>query len=506
MSYLWRILIAQSGAKLWFSDGQPIDDPRSGAGASSRLIVDGQGFLDLTGVPSAAEPILEANGLLLWVSPTSAGVSAPKHVEAETAAPLPFLDLFLQIADNNSFTLTCISFGNDTIDDASPSSVPTVSGQLKPLPVVSPADADFITNMIQQKYIPYQDIPDAPGKTIAEITALGQQLFPFSPYSFQLAMCIYDWTTASFTRLVFVKIFEYTGVPPQPFPLDQGSIATEIWESNWGTYTPQNPYYMNSFMMQPAASLSDVDTQLGSVAGPLQSLSEVENRILSAAAQSLPRTSMFQFTQLFSGQVDIYQLGLDHFGIEFLECPLNDNTQDVLEMAFSAATASYASPGHVVTTKMVWSFTSSATDAIHYSNGILLVANIPSGSVVWDKASYVTTLSDDPNKDEYLFMPGTQFVVESIADAVVDNTSVTVITLQPLDTLAQALPRSEPTVMNEILLFRRMPPVLLWRIEAVSWPCFPSQWWFKRVAGINYRTVLCRQQQELSTKQRPTSV
>ncbi|KAK3688259.1 hypothetical protein B0T22DRAFT_148908 [Podospora appendiculata] len=450
MSYLWRILIVQSSAKLWFSDGQPVDDPRSGAGTSSRLIADGQGFLDLTGVPSAAEPILDANGLFLWISPTPAGASAPKHVEPETA-PLPFLDLFLQIADNNSFTLTCIAFGNATVDDVSPSSVPTVSGQLMPLPVVSPADADFITSLIEQKYIPYQDIPDAPGKTIAEITALGQQLFPFSPYSFQLAMCIYDWTTASFTRLVFLKIFEYTGVPPSPFPLDQGSIATQIWESNWGTYLPQNPDYMNSFMMQPAASLGDVSKQLGTVAGALQNLSEVENRILSAAAQSLPRTSMFQFTQLFSGQVDIYQLGLDHFGIEFLECPLNDNTQDVLEVAFSAATASYASPGHVVTTKMVWSFTSSATDAIHYSNGILLVANIPSNSVVWDRASYVTTLSDDPNKDEYLFMPSTQFIVESISNAVVKDTSVTVITLQPLDTQAQALARSEPTAINGIL-------------------------------------------------------
>lgn len=67
-----------------------------------------------------------------------------------------------------------------------------VSGRLKPLPDVFAEDATFIDDMIAQKYVPSQNIPDAPGKTVEEIKALGQRLFPFSPYSLQLAMCVYD--------------------------------------------------------------------------------------------------------------------------------------------------------------------------------------------------------------------------------------------------------------------------------------------------------------------------
>ena len=310
--------------------------------------------------------------------------------------------------------------------------MPRVSGRLKPLPSVSAADADFIDCMIEKKYVPYQNSPDAPGKPVEEIRALGQQLFPFTPYSFQLAMCVYDWTTASFARMVFLKIFEYTGIPPPPFPTDQSSIATAIWTSNWGSYTPQNKDYMHSFMMQPANSLDDVKAQLSNVATALHNFSSVENRLLSAAMKALPRTSIFQHSQLFSGQVDIYQLGLDRFGIEFLECPANTGpVGKELIIPFAETLATYVSAGKTITTKMVWSFTDSVEDAMHYSNGILLVANIPRGSVVWESAAYVTLLSNDPKKTEYTFMPGTQFQVQSVDKTTVDGKSIVVIALQP---------------------------------------------------------------------------
>ena len=77
--------------------------------------------------------------------------------------------------------------------------------------------------MIEQKYVRYQDIPDAPGKTVEEIRALGLRLFPFSPFSFQLVICVYDRTNASFTRMVFLKIFEYsvyTGAKGLFIPID----------------------------------------------------------------------------------------------------------------------------------------------------------------------------------------------------------------------------------------------------------------------------------------------
>jgi len=296
--------------------------------------------------------------------------------------------------------------------------------------------------MITEDYVPYLDISDAPGLTVDEIRALGLNLFPFSPYSFQLAMCIYDWTTASFTRLVFMKIFEYTGLPPAPFPVDWNSIACEIWASNWESYTPQNAAFMRSFLMNPADSLDNVKVQLGFVVEALQNFSSVENRLLSAAMQALPRTSVFEHVQLFSGQLDIYQLGLDHFGIEFLECPLNDGpVGEELVTSFAGALATFASTGKIITTKMVWSFADSLQDAMHYSNGIVLVANMPSDSVVWDRASYITRLSDDPKKIEYTFMPETQFEVQGVDNATVDGKQIVVIILQPHCSSEKALAR-----------------------------------------------------------------
>lgn len=318
----------------------------------------------------------------------------------------------------------------------------SVSGTLKPLPRVSADDANFISTMIMEDYVPYPDIYDSPGLTVEEIKALGRKLFPFSPYSFQLAMCVYDWTTASFTRMVFMKIFEYTGLPPEPFPVDLKSIACEIWASNWESYTPQNMAFMRSFLMNPADSLDNVEVQLSFVVEVLQNFSSAENRLLSAAMQALPRTSIFEHAQLFSGQLDIYQLGLDHFGIEFLECPLNDGpVGEELVTSFAGALVTFASTRKIITTKMVWSFADSLQDAMHYSNGIVLVANMPDDSVVWDKASDITGLSDDPKKIEYTFMPGTQFEVQGVDSATVDGKQIVVIALQPHSSSEQALAR-----------------------------------------------------------------
>ena len=397
-----------SGASLWFSDGEPLEVPRGGKGVSSRLIVEGQGFLDVTdfqnGFPNG--PVMDMVNL---------------NGQVFNYTPNPSVDLTLSLPGNGTFSATQVSKGI------------TLSGQLKPLPVISAADVNDFNQMIEDNYVPYQNIPDAPGKTTAQIAALGLQLFPFTPYSFQLAMAVYDWTTASFTRVVLMKIFEYTSLGSAPYPLDQASIAAAIWESNWGTYTPQNVDYMNSFMMVPANSLQNVQNQLAQVAPALQTFSDVENRLLCAAFQSLPRTSIVSEPQLFSGQVDISQLGTEHFGIEFLQCPLNDGPVGTpLQIPLEVALDTYIQVGQVITSKMVWSFGSSLEEAMQYQNGIVLTANPPNDAWVWDTVSYITALSDDPTKIEYTFAPGSSFEVLAVAQTTVQGKQVWSITLQPL--------------------------------------------------------------------------
>lgn len=420
---MWKLAAVHNtaGSQLWFSDAKPLDDVRGGDNTSSRLIVDTQGFVDFTELSISSIAFIDINGAFVPFRDTS---------KSSTVDPLgashPWVDITLTLPGDGAFSAT--------VQTHTPARIISVSGRIKPLPSISPDDAAFLEDMREKKYIPYQVIPDAPGKTDEEIQKLGNQLFPFSPHSFQLALSVYDWTTASFARMVFMEIFQYTGVSPTPFPLDKPSIAAQIYASNWDSYTPTDPVYMNSFMMKPASSLEDLAAQLEDVAPQLQEFSNVQNRLFTAAVQSLPRTSVVAKPHLFSGQVDIYQLGLDHFGIEFLECPINEGpvTQS-LEIKFATAMASYIAPGNVITTKMVWSFADSITDAMHYQNGIILVANVPDDrSWVWETAAYVTPLSDDPAKTEYTFMPGSRFRVLSVSQETVQGKPVEVINLQPL--------------------------------------------------------------------------
>ena len=86
------------------------------------------------------------------------------------------------------------------------------------------------------KLVPYQNIPDAPGKTDAEIERLGQLFFPFTEHNKQLAFSVYDWTSASFMRIVMFRFFVYTGIEGDPLDLD--TIANVIWSSDWPPFTP----------------------------------------------------------------------------------------------------------------------------------------------------------------------------------------------------------------------------------------------------------------------------
>ena len=287
--------------------------------------------------------------------------------------------------------------------------------------------------MMANNLVPYAKTRDLSTKQADKIRALGKKFFPFSPHSFQLAMSVHDWTTASFSRLVLLKMFQYTGYTGQdPAPIDQHSIAKAIWTSSWDTYTAQDPDFMASFLMTPAWSLLEVEQQLSKVRTRLQRFAEIENRVLSAAMQSLPRTSIGSKPQLFSGQLDMSQLGTEDFGISLKEAPANKGPiskplQDNLQRALST----YIAEGKTITTKNVWSFTDNVESAVSYTNGILLIADFPEPSSVWDTFSYITPLSLEPGKIEYTVSPGSQFIVGPVGNATVMGKKLVIITLQP---------------------------------------------------------------------------
>ncbi|KAL0065512.1 hypothetical protein AAF712_007422 [Marasmius tenuissimus] len=404
---------------LSFTDGKPVVGvARGGSGVSCRLIDHKQGFLDITTLNLVPHILPEAEELSNFVFDFN-----DKRSMWPNRGHTVF-DVSLTISNNGTFEASLCP-GTD-----SPLNPVTLSGVFKKFPEVSDDDVAYIDDKIMNKYVPYPDhwrLAPNP-KDPEALRELGLRFFPWSPHSYQLATVVYDWTTASFTRMVFLKVFQYTSIRQTPPPLDLRSLAQMIWQTTWENYGPKYPAYMKSFMMEPAETQLEVESQLTKVHSELHEFSDVENRLLTAAVQSLPRTCVLAKPYLFSGQVDIQHMGMNRFGIEMLQFPGNEGpVGNTLEVAFVTAEESFLKPDSIITTKMVWAFTDTASDAMRYSNGILLVLEPPADSLVWDTVAYVTELSDSQRKTEYVFPPGSSFRVLSI-----DRRDVRIIRLRAL--------------------------------------------------------------------------
>lgn len=104
---MWHLVQILAVSRLWFSDGNPIAAQRGGHGVSSRLIVDGQGFLDVTEMRSLDSMILDANEATLWLKRDerySSRFTCPSLQDS----PYP-LSLSLQIDDGGNFNLSIVN-------------------------------------------------------------------------------------------------------------------------------------------------------------------------------------------------------------------------------------------------------------------------------------------------------------------------------------------------------------------------------------------------------------
>ena len=397
----WKLNITNNTSPkqtIVMSGGYSINDRLGGIGESYRLMILNEGYLDIVDCSYIKD------GFYTYCLHFN-GIEFIKRVEDN-------VDITIDISINNgsSFLL-----GNE-------------KGSLKVYPTVCQEDIDSFNWMMDEKYIPYQNIPDEPGKTVEQIKSLGKLYFPFTQFSFELAMSIYDWTTADFTRIDYFKIFEYTGISDNLLDLD--SIAEAIWSADWGQYSHSDKYYMNSFMMKPANSLDDVKKQLANKKDSLLINNNSEINIIEVALNALPRISTLKKPNLFSGQVSIGNLGSKHFATYFKEFPYNWDKNEELEMPLDEALDTFIQPGKSITLKSPMSFTDSLDDAMHYSNGIVLIVTPKEGSLYWEDTTYITPLSDGPNKTEYLFKPTTRFLVKSIEKKNLDKKTITVINLQ----------------------------------------------------------------------------
>lgn len=383
---MWRIESIENLTKpkgqAWVSDGRPINARRGPAGNSYKLWCSNYGYLTINDIGQQdggpRHWALDIEGQRFWY-------------DGEGALNFTF-------RSDRTFSV----IGNEN----------QIDGHLTPSPVVSNKSLSLFKEMMEKKLIPYQKIPDDPGKTLQELEELGKQFFPTTAYSFELAMAIYDWTTACFFRIDLFTYFVYTKM--EGLPIDQDSIANLIWSANWLPYTAHNQYFMMSLMMKPADSLEDVQIQLAKQAPNLIKYNQAEEEIITQAVMNLPRVLVAEKPVLYHGGPDISTMTTNQFSAQFQQLPLNVGPVGTpLQFNFEEALKTILRPGNIITKKGFWSFSDSLKDAIHYSNKIIVKVLPPQNSEYWPGTAYITPLSDGPEKTEYLFVPGTSFLVYS---------------------------------------------------------------------------------------------
>lgn len=381
----------------YMSDGLPVVGiTRGGQGTSFRLMVTGLGYIDITDCGlqgSGSQPyLLFIASYAYWYSGPTASIAMTVTSSLQCAV----------IGDGNSLNV-----------------------YFTPFPFFDPSDLDVVAEMAEAGLIPYPVLP-ADGRPYSAVAATAAAFFPFSASATEIGLTVYDWTTPDFFRMDVFNYYQYTMVAGEP--LDGNDIVTAIWTTNWPPYVASDPNFMGSMMMTPATSEADVATQYQAVNVQLKADLDCLKRVIAAALQAMPRTTVLSIPALYSGQVDVSNLGTSAFATYFLEYPGNAGPPPApMGEPLNQALAGFLSAGNVVTLKSFLSTTDTQNDAVNYSNGILLQITPNGGSVVWGQCAYVTPLSNEATKTEYLFGPNAQFLMGPSSQQTINGKTLTVI-------------------------------------------------------------------------------
>ncbi|MFM2479949.1 hypothetical protein [Celerinatantimonas sp. YJH-8] len=399
-----------SDQPLAFSDGLPIYTPRGENGSSCRLFIGRLGFLDLTdlGTLQSGEDSsgILINGKVLYYSGAVKASKLTVTISAKHTAHIQ--------NERSSVMVALMSY-----------------------PQINPADIQTIHQMEQGGYIPFRNDPNTyknPAEIRKRLQQLGEQYFPFTDDSYELALSIYDWTTADFFRMDLFHLYCYTAMAETPRNLSE--MADGLASSDWGTYKITNADFMNSFMLPTMEHPDEVMDGLQKVESVLGADLNALARVTMAAKYLLPRISLTVAPMLYSGQVAIQNLGNDAMAAYFMECPCNRGPVGMpISMAIDLALNGFMAPGKVVTLKSFISFTADPSEAEQYSNGLLLVLQPKPDTYIWGEGiTNITPFSDAPTtKNEYTFSPGAQLKIERHENKIINNRELTVIYMTYLD-------------------------------------------------------------------------
>ncbi|MGJ8653937.1 MAG: hypothetical protein ACSHX8_11735 [Opitutaceae bacterium] len=370
--------------QLYASDGKPIENvARDESEGVCRIVISPFGYIDFESQAHDSEGLtyftLTANGQVInYTSDLSVAVSVSV----------------------GSFTMT----GPEG----------AVTGTLTAFPPLTGTTIEAFREMIRIQIVPYQDPPPPTvPKTDAELQTLASQYFPGNPYGFDLAMALYDWTSASFIRQDLFHQLEYTAMAGAP--LDLPSMAKVIFGCSYPGYSYEDANFMNQFMMKPSTSEQDIYNQLLTVYQKVKPLAAAEMDVFANGVLSLPGISVAEYPQLYRGAMPLsggYDTG--DFSPSMFEFPGNAGPDNQpLYQALDAALQGTLTPGSIITTKGPWSFSNDLAGAKVWQNGILITLNPPPGATHWPGAGDITAFSINPGTFEINMPPPTRYRIES---------------------------------------------------------------------------------------------
>jgi len=373
-----------TAAKIYACDGLPVlNTPREDGPETCRIMIGGLGFIDI-------------KSTVTGTSESDLKVIQIQNVELHYTGAA---NLELSLLPNRRLL---VKLGNEAAEVL-----------LSAIPQMEGSNVDRFREMIKQKLVPYQNPPSGTPKSDADLQILAEKYFPGDSYGFDKAMCLYDWTSASFIRQDVFHQLQYTGV--EGLPLDLETMARVIWGCNFPGYTPADPDFMNQFGMTPASSQEEIYNQLLEVQDRIKPLAIAEMNVQIQSLLSLPNPKVADYPQLYRGAMPMSG-GYDtsDFSPSMFEYSGNKGpVSEPLIQLFDEALKGILKPGSVITTKGPWSFSNDLEGAKVWQNGILITCLPPKGAEVWPGCADITAFSLNPGTFEINVAPVTRYRIES---------------------------------------------------------------------------------------------
>jgi hypothetical protein len=267
-------------------------------------------------------------------------------------------------------------------------------------------------NRISPPIVPYQR-PSLTPKSPQEIRALGEEYFPNTLNSTDIALSIYDWSQPDFSRINSLLTF---------------SRFIQDFEGFWYAFE-ETP--IKCFIFGPP--FPECSKDIFFVFRPLNlqwNLAQVT--LITYGLSLLPANASSDLPALYRGDVEFTKNLFCAQFVEFYNATQSNLPGDPwinFTTPLPTCVQDYFTPGSFVTTRVLWSTTSDYSTGLGYSRGVFFTILPPPPNQNWGGKNIAAfTISTDD--EEYLYPPNSQFQIFSI-----DSNSESIIRITLCDTV-----------------------------------------------------------------------